>query len=53
MKLEDEKADNFTEFVFEKAEKDGFLQKGDKAVIIAGKLPDGKKMRLIGIQEVA
>ena len=44
--------DAFSDFLKEKGLETGILKKGDKVVLIIGKLPDGKKMRLIGLEKV-
>ncbi len=50
---EKENQEEFSTWLIEKGKTQGLLQKGDKAVIIMGRLPNGEKMRLVGIQEVA
>lgn len=48
-----ENPDNFLEFLTEKSKEKKILQSEDSAIVIMGRLPDGKKMRLIGIEKVA
>ena len=48
----DNDIDDFATFLSQKGAEKQLLEKGDKVVLIMGKLPDGRKMRLIGIEEV-
>jgi len=48
-----EKLDGLIEKMIKKAKADKKLKKGDKAVIILGKLPKGEKMRLVGVKNIS
>lgn len=47
-----EKLDGLIEKMIKRAKADKKLKKGDKAVIILGKLPGGEKMRLVGVKTI-
>lgn len=48
----DKEREDFVNFIIEKSVRDGKIQKGDKIVIILGRIPGGEKMRLVGIKEI-
>ena len=48
-----DKLDGLIEKMIKKAKSDKNLKKGDKVVIILGKLPGGEKMRLVGVKTIA
>lgn len=47
-----EDKENFIDLLLEKLKKDEKLSLGDKVVVIMGRIPGGRKMRLVGIREV-
>ncbi len=49
---EKENIDDFISILSKISQEEKRLKKGDKVVVIMGKLPGGKKMRLIGIEEI-
>lgn len=47
-----EDKEHFIDLLLEKLKKDEKILAGDKIVVIMGRIPGGKKMRLVGIREV-
>jgi pyruvate kinase len=50
--FEEIKLENLIEKMLEKLKEDGNLEKGDKVVLVLGNMPDGDRMRLVGIRKV-
>lgn len=47
-----ENRENFIELIIDRAKAEGKIAKGDKVVVVLGRMPKGNGMTLVGIQEI-